>query len=411
MNIAIIGAGASGLMCACQLPKHHIITLIEKNATSGKKLLLTGKGRCNITNLCAPNSFLNSIPQNAEFLAHAINLFTPQSTVDFFNDLGLETITENNNRIFPKTGKAQAVRQILELAATANGARFLYNTQANSIQKSEKGFAVSTTNLATNQSEQLEFDTVIVATGGLSYSATGSTGDGYSFAFSLGHNIITPRPSLCGIQLIEPAGFMGTSVQVKAKILDPYGRSVLSIRNAVGEIMFTKLGISGPAIFRNIAHFKGQSLANYTLAIDFMPFSETEELVWLIEKAIIENADKSVFYVLRKFLPQNIANWLTDISNINKAKPVKTFKIKERAVILELLKDTQVAIKGFDPIDTATITRGGVDVSQIDPTSMQSKLVTNLYIIGEALDVDGLSGGYNLQIAFSTAAACAKSFA
>jgi len=355
MKIAIIGAGASGLMCACHLSPEHDVTIFDKNDIVGKKLLLTGNGRCNLTNLVTPDEFLKCIPQGAEFLSHAIHNFTPQDTIDFFAKLGIDTKTENNNRVFPISGGARAVTKALENFALSRGVKFELNKSITDINEL----------LA-------QFDKVIIATGGISYPTTGSDGDGYEFARLIGHNIIQPRPALCGLQFKTPTGFQGVSLSVHA---------TLGNHTEMGDMMFTTNGVSGPVIHKLTSLYKHNSVTNQILTVDFIP---------KIEKPTFNPSDKP-FFAFRKYLQQNISDWLAKSS----------YSPKD-------IKQIRIPIKDFDDIKAATITRGGIDLAQVDPITMQSKIVRNLYFIGEILDVDGLSGGFNLQIAFSTAVAVTR---
>jgi len=368
MKIAIIGAGAAGLMCACHIRTEHTVLIFDKNAESGRKLLLTGNGRCNLTNLVEPAEFLKSVPQGAEFLKHSIYNFNSQHAINFFNNLGVESVVEDNNRVFPKQGRAGGVRQVLETYARNCGVQFKFGHTITNIESNRGGFVVKT------NGESFSFDAVIIATGGLSFPKIGSTGDGFEFAKNLGHTIITLRPALCGLQFETPTGFQGVSVPVSA---------TLGCYTEQGSIMFTKNGVGGPIIFKLTSELKESSINGQELIIDFVPN---------IKNPTFDPKDKP-FYAFRKYLPQNVANWL--VARGDKPKDIKSIR---------------VAIKDFDPIDTATITRGGVDTAQINPETMESKIVPNLYFIGEVLNVDGLSGGFNLQIAWSTATTCARSF-
>ncbi|MCL2846726.1 MAG: aminoacetone oxidase family FAD-binding enzyme [Firmicutes bacterium] len=351
MKIAIIGAGAAGLMCACMLPVEYDVTVFDGNSDAGAKLLLTGNGRCNITNLVSVDEFLKSVPRNAEFLTPSLKAFTPADTVAFFEGIGISTKIENNNRVFPAVDKAKGVRDALKKHALSRGVNFKFNTIVRNIDTS--------------------FDVVIIATGGVSFPNTGSTGDGYLFAKQFGHDIVPPRPALTGLLLEIPTGFMGTSVHVSAAIGDV---------SAVGDMMFTKDGVSGPVIFKLTSLINGP-VHGREMLIDFVPH---------IDRPVFDAKDKP-FYAFRKYLPDKVANWLAARGD----KPAD-------------IKSIRVPIRDFMDIKTATVTRGGVDVSQIDANTMQSKLASNVYFIGEVLDVDGLSGGFNLQIAFSTAVACAR---
>jgi len=368
MKIAIVGAGAAGLMCACMLDVEHTVVVFDKNESVGKKLLLTGNGRCNLTNLVSSEEFLESIPQGREFLKHSIGEFTPNDTIKFFNKLGVETIVESDNRVFPKQGKANGVRQALEDYARARGVEFRFDSAVADVVRKGEVFEIMVDGFVSEQ-----FDAVIIATGGVSFPSTGSTGDGYEIASKLGHKNVSPRPALCGLQFETTTGFQGIGVRA---------RVTLGGNSEVGNAMFTKNGIGGPLIFKLSSLFGEGSVEGEMLNVDFVPD---------IERPIFDVKDKP-FYAFRKHLPQNVANWLVGLGM--KPKDIKNVRIK---------------IKDFEPIEIATVTRGGVCISEINPETMESKHVQNLFFIGEVIDVDGLSGGFNLQIAFSTAVVCARS--
>ena len=380
-EIAIIGAGAAGIMCACQIDSRHSVTVFDKNTEVGRKLLLTGNGRCNLTNLVSPTEFLESVPRGAEFVQRALEAFTPKQAVEFFNSLGIttsltrercsslafvvETVVEDNNRVFPKQGKAGGVRQALEAHARSRGVVFKIGHAVTGIEQIGDGFIITANN------EQYNFDKVIIATGGLSFPKTGSTGDGFKFAEKFGHKVNAPRPALCGLQFEKSTGIQGVGVHV---------RVTLDGNTETGDLMFTKNGVGGPVIFKLVSKYMGQSVTNKVLAIDFVPH---------VVNPSFDSKDKP-FYAFRKYLPQSVADWLAK----------SRFHPRD-------IKSINIIIKDFDPIETAIVTRGGVCTDEINPESMESNLVPNLYFIGEVLDVDGLSGGFNLQIAWSTAVACA----
>lgn len=351
LNVAIIGAGAAGLMCACMQSPANTVTVFEKNASSGRKLLLTGNRRCNITNLVNPYMFLESVPQNSEFLLSSLRQFSPKDVVRFFEEIGIHTHTEDNNRVFPSAGGASAVRLAMENFAKSRGVNFVFNGAVTDIVKKPDGFE-----LTVNGQSHL-VDAVVIATGGLSFSSTGSTGDGLNFADKFGHSIAAVRPSLCGLRLAEPISAQGASVQCGVTVLNSEGIPVT--KKQIGSMMFTKNGVSGPVVFETVSKFKPQSICGYFLQIDFEPDT---------------------------VIPRSVANWVS-----------KTFKPSA---------EIRVLIQDFEDIETATIMRGGVAVHGINSQTMESKLVPGLFFIGEVLDVDALSGGFNLQIAFSTAAAC-----
>jgi len=334
----------------------HQVVVFDKNESVGQKLLMTGKGRCNLTNLVEVDQFLKSVPQGGDFLRSAVGKFTPQDTIAFFNELGVNTVVEANNRVFPVVGGAKGIAEALEKYAKSRGVKFMMGHTITDIEDLRKSF-----------------DAVIIATGGMSFPKTGSSGDGYEFAKRLGHKIIPPRPSLCGLQFEQPAGFQGVSVPVRA---------TLDGNTESADMMFTKNGVSGPVIFRLVSRLMGQSVKGKSLVVDFVPD---------FDKVAFDPSDKP-FYSFRKHLPQNIANWL--VARGDKPKDIKSIRIP---------------IEDFDPIEFATVTRGGVDINEIDSKTMESRLAPKVYFIGEVLNVDGMSGGFNLQIAFSTATACAAS--
>jgi len=397
MKIAIIGAGAAGLMCACLLNNKHSITVFDKNKTAGKKLLLTGNGRCNLTNLVEPDEFLQSVTQNADFLNHALNNFKSQDTVDFFEKLGIKLQVENNNRVFPSSGKAAAIKDALQNYAIKNGIQFLFESNVLDIERSGDGFEV----IVLNSSKQHYFDAVIIATGGLSFPCTGSSGDGYGFAQKLGHKIIATRASLCGLALKKPANFQGTSVDCCIEIMDR--DFLVVIKKEKGSLLFTKNGVSGPVIYRAVCAFKNHTIKNHYLKINFAPQLNEKEF----EKQLKECAADKPFYLLKKFLPVNIANWLIEVFSLPTKICAKLTK-QEQKRLYQIITKAHIEILDFEDISSATITRGGIDISQMCSKTMQSNFIKNLYFIGEILDIDALSGGFNLQIAFSTAAACAK---
>ena len=370
MKIAIIGAGAAGLMCACQIDSQHSVVVFDKNTEVGKKLLLTGNGRCNLTNLVNTTKFLESVPQGAEFLQSALHHFTPQQAVAFFNSFGIETVVEDNSRVFPKQGKAGGVRAALESYARNRGVQFKLGHIVTGVERSGKTF------IATTNDERHEFDAVIIATGGMSFPGTGSTGDGFEFAQRFGHKVNQPRPALCGLQFEKPTGIQGVSIPVRVTL----DASEPDCAIEAGDMMFTKNGVGGPVIFKLVSKYLGQSVKHKTITVDFVPS---------VGNPTFDPGDKP-FYAFRKYLPQSVADWLA--KSRYHPRDIKCIKI---------------VIQDFDPIETAIVTRGGVDTTEVNPETMESKLVPNLYFIGEVVDVDGLSGGFNLQIAWSTAVACA----
>ena len=370
MKIAIIGAGAAGLMCACKIGVEHSVIVFDKNDVSGKKLMITGRGRCNVTNLVGVDEFLKSVPRNADFLRKSLEKFTPEDAVRFFERLGVEMHVENGNRVFPVQGGAKTIRKALEEYVISRGVELRFGSAVTDISKVDNKFLVIV------NSKSLEFDKVIIATGGVSYQVTGSSGDGYFFARKFGHRVIEVRPSLCGLRFEEQTGIQGTSLTCGVRILDEQMKSLTSLE--IGAMVFTKNGVSGPVIHKVVSLFKQDKISGYYICIDFVPN---------IDEPVFDLKDKP-FYAFRKYLPTKVADWLA-----------------KRGELPSLIKRVVVPIKDFEDIESATVTRGGVCVSEVDSRSMESKLVLGLFFIGEVLDVDGFSGGFNLQIAFSTGVA------
>jgi len=400
MKIAIVGAGAAGLMCACMLSTEHNIHVFEKNASAGKKLLVTGNGRCNLTNLVNPYAFLENVPQNSKFLLGSLREFSPKDAVKFFEQLGVPTHVEDDNRVFPSAGKALSVKTAMESFAKARGVNFMFESPVTCIDRASKGFIVSV-----NGKQEL-FDAVVIATGGMSFPTTGSTGDGLVIASKFGHSIVPIRPSLCGLQLEKPANLQGASVRCEVQVLNT--EFVPVTQKQIGNMLFTKTGVSGPVIYETVSKFKQQSIRGHFLQINFTPSFGMKEFEETFQKLLAENPKKKLVHVVRAFMPLSVADWVIKSAGQCGAKMCGQTTKHERNVLPSFIRSARVPIKDFEDIQFATITRGGVDVHEVNPQTMESKLIPNLFFIGEVLDIDALSGGFNLQIAFSTAVVCAR---
>lgn len=396
-NVAIVGAGASGLMCAstlCQNPKLNI-TLFDSNSTVGKKILLTGNGRCNVTNLCNPQEFLNNVCCNQKFLISAINLFSPFDMLNFLLEHKVKTCVEENNRVFPISNRASSITEMfLKIIENAKNINLKLGTKVTGVIKTKTGFEVEYNGM------HKDFDCVVVATGGLSYPVTGCHGEGIKFALNLGVKVAPTRPALCGIKIKENLkDLVGVSFNVK-----------LGFKNqkAMGSIMITNYGISGPAAFLLSSQITEHSIGGEKLIVDFLPSESVASLNEKISLFKASNAKKQILSLVSNFVNIKLSNLLLDYFNIQKTKQVSQLTSAEANKIVNALKFMELTIAGFDDIEHATITRGGVDVADVNPKTMECKIVPNLYFVGEVLNVDALSGGFNLQIAFSTAVACAK---
>jgi len=327
-------------------------------------------------------------------------MFSPKDTVKFFEELGVPTHTEDNNRVFPSIGKATAIKITMQGFAQSRGVKFLFENNITGIDKTQVGFTV------TVNGKHEFFDAVVIATGGLSFPVTGSTGDGLVFAGKLRHNIIPTRSSLCGLKLARPTDLQGMSTVCEVQVLDKDSAQITN--KAVGNMLFTKTGVSGPVIYETVAKFTPQSICGHSLKINFAPDLSQMQLEETLQKLLAEHQKKKLIHVVRHFMPLSVADWVIKTAGLNGSKLSGQITKTERNILFSFVRGTRVVITDFEDIAHATITRGGIDVHEVDPKTMQSKLIPNLFFIGEVLDVDALSGGFNLQIAFSTAVACAR---
>lgn len=396
MKIAIIGGGAAGLMAGGFLSKQgHAVTIFDGNEKCGKKLYITGKGRCNVTNACEKEVFLENVVNGRKFMMSAINQFSPSDTQNFFESLGVKLKVERGNRVFPLSDKASDIIKALTLHC--GDCEIKLNEMVKAIEKKETFFIV-----LTNDSKY-QFDRVIIATGGMSYSSTGSKGDGYKFAKMLGHNVVKPRGALVPIKLkdkfcCELAGLSLKNVKLTANYSG--GK-----KNLFGEMLFTHDGISGP-ISLSLSSYISQE-REVKLELDFKPALNSEQLENRLLREFSENLNKNLTYIIKGLLPRSLVEIFLNKAVINGETKVNSVSKEQRMKIISLLKAFPLNFDGLYPIEAGIITAGGVDLKEINPKTMESKLVKGLYFIGEVLDIDCLTGGFNLQTAFSTAYAAA----
>ena len=400
-KVLIIGGGAAGLMAAYSSAKKGNYTIIiEKNEKLGKKIYITGKGRCNLTNDITANEFLNNVVSNPKFLLGAINRFTPKSTIDLFEELGLSLTIERGNRVFPSSNKASDVTKTLEKAVKSLGVEVLLNTtvKAISVIGSETGTKV--TGVETNLGF-IEGDSVIVCTGGISYPLTGSTGDGYIFAKKLGHKIIETKPALCGVCLrgSDYAQMQGLALK---NISFTVKNNQKVICNDFGELLFTHFGISGPVVLSASSVINRLDFNNLTLHIDLKPALDEETLHNRLLREFKENSLKDLENVMRALLPKSLIGVVLSRAQVKRTKNCSEITKEERARLVSTLKNLEFKVSGLRPVEESIVTAGGVCVKDINPKTMESKLVNGLYFAGEVIDVDAFTGGFNLQIAFST---------
>lgn len=406
MKISVIGGGAAGLMAAYAAANNGAaVTLFEKNEKLGKKIYITGKGRCNLTHVCEPAEFLANIVNNSKFMSGAIYRFTPDDTMRFFEDGGLKLKVERGARVFPVSDKASDVTKCLENYCKSAGVLFKLNENVLNISDLHSTmFDIMTS------SGRYMFDKVIVCTGGLSYPSTGSTGDGYKIAKSAGHNIITPKQGLCGLEVkgdfYKPLqGLSLKNVQLTVKYNDKI------LKTFFGEMLFTHFGISGPIVLSASSIVNRLDLDKVTLSLDLKPALSAEKLDERIIRDFNDNKNRDIANCLRLLLPAAMIPVVLKRCQIPDYKKVNSISKSERTTLLTTIKKFDMILKSLRGFEEAIITSGGVDVKEIDPKTMESKKRKGLYFCGEVLDVDAFTGGFNLQIAFSTGFAAGSSAA
>jgi predicted Rossmann fold flavoprotein len=403
MKIVIIGGGPAGLMCASISSENrkNSIILLDGNEKLGKKLYITGKGRCNLSNDCEPNEFLKSVVRNPKFLFSAISTFSPKNAVQFFEDNNLKTKVERGGRIFPASDKASDVTRVFETLCNKNDVKVVLNALVKSIKKHDKVFEIVTSN------GSFRADAVVIATGGKSYSSTGSTGDGYVFAKSFGHNIVSPRPALVPIVLkhFDGKDLSGLSLKNVAVKVSTKGGKTFS---QFGEMLFTHTGVSGPVVLTLSSLLSREDLTDSKLTIDLKPALTEKQLDSRLVRDFVQFKTKILKNYLHELLPSSLVAEFISKGNFDENERVCDVSKEERKKIIDLMKNFEYNILKLDSFDFAVVTAGGVDVKEVNPKNMESKLVENLFFAGEVLDVDALTGGFNIQIAMSTGFCCGK---
>ena len=398
-RVIIAGAGAAGLMAAGKAAERGLEALLaEKNDRVGKKLLISGKGRCNITNNTDIEGLIDNIPGNGNFLYSAFYNFSNSDLVDFLNAGGLETKVERGGRVFPASDSAKDVVDMLYRYAAGKGAKIMLKSPVKEILTSGgkvRGAVLS-------DGKVLECDSLIIATGGSSYPGTGSTGDGYEMARRLGHSIKLLRPSLVPLLAGEDwvPELQGLSLRnVAVTVLNRSGKKVFS---DFGEMLFTHFGVSGPVILSASRHILDYNYRDVKLVIDLKPALAEDTLDARIQRDFEKYSRKRFRNSLDELLPQKLIPVIVELSAIPAEKPVNQITKEERRRLVGLLKGLEITITGSRPISEAIVTAGGVCTDEINPSTMESKLVGGLFFAGEVIDVDAYTGGFNLTIAFST---------
>lgn len=393
----IVGAGAAGCMAAIFAARYGKSVLVfEPNEKIGRKLRITGKGRCNVTNNSPVEEHIKNIPVNSRFMYSAFSMFSAEDTMNFFEELEVPLKTERGNRVFPVSDKAEDIVNSLE--------RELKRLDVKIIHKRVDSIIIENGTVCgvTANGREYRSNSVLIACGGKSYSTTGSTGDGYRLAESAGHTVTELKPSLVSIVSEDKfcAELMGLSLRnVTLKLYD--GEKV--IYSELGEMLFTHFGVSGPLVLSASSHIRNMQKKRYKFVIDLKPALSHEQLDTRLQRDFAENLNRDFVNGIRKLLPTKLIPVIVRLSGISPERKINSITKEERRKFGELIKAFPVRISGFRPIDEAIITSGGISVKEINPKTMESKLVNGLFFAGEVIDVDAYTGGFNLQIAFSTA--------
>lgn len=396
-NIVVIGGGAAGLMAAGTAAKSGArVTVLEKMPRPARKLLITGKGRCNVTNKTDVNGLMSAVMSNPKFLFSAFNRFDCDDTISFFEALGVPLKVERGNRVFPVSDKAVHIVDALVSYAKSNGAEIVNDIAQEIMMKDSAVCGVKA-----EGGRVYNANAVILATGGKSYPLTGSTGDGYLMASDLGHTVIKPQASLVGLNIKENCcnALAGLSLKnVKLKLFDTKGKLLYSEQ---GEMLFTHTGISGPLVLSASAFVRNES-TEYKVIIDLKPALDEKKLDERILRDFAKFTNKNFSNALFELLPKSIIPVIIEKSGISGDRVVNGINKEERKNLVNVIKNFEMTVVGKRPIEEAVITSGGISVKEISPNTMESKLIDGLYFAGEIIDVDAVTGGFNLQIAFST---------
>ena len=407
MKVCIIGGGAGGMMTGLMIAKKgHQVILLEKNDKLGKKIYITGKGRCNVTNAVTGNEFLANVVRNPKFIMSSEVRFNSQDTMNLFEELGVPLKIERGNRVFPQSDKASDITKALEKGLKKYNVQIKLNSEVSKILTKDNVAC----GVKLKSGEEILSDAVIVATGGISYPLTGSTGDGYKFATETGHRIVETVPGLVGILTKDQDLHALSGLSLKNVRLFAMQGSKEIFKSDIGEMLITGNGISGPLALTLSSYINRISPENVEIYIDFKPALDDFALFLRIERDIKELKSKQFSSLLEGLLPKSLAEVFAKRLGISKTKKVSQLTKEERENLCKMLKNFRLKFDRLDDIERAVITSGGVSTKDIKPKSMESKIISKLYFVGEVVDVDALTGGFNLQLAFSMASACASDF-
>lgn len=397
-DAVIVGGGAAGMMAAITAAERgKAVLLLEKNDKLGRKIRITGKGRCNVTNNCEPRTVIESTPGNGRFLFSAVQAFAPEDTMRFFEELGVPLKTERGNRVFPVSDNAHDIADAMARQLKALKVPVVQGCVRRVLTGENTVVGVET------DLETYYAPAVLLACGGASYPGTGSNGDGARLAAGVGHTVTPLRPSLVALESEDPdcPAMQGLSLRnCGVTILD--NKKKKALYTDFGELLFTHFGLSGPTILSASAHMRDMAPGRYTVVLDLKPALTPEQLDQRLLRDLEKNKNKNFSNALDELLPQKMIPVVIRRSGIPPEEKCNTVTRVQRAALLEVLKHFAVEISGFSPLSGAIVTSGGVSVKEIDPKTMRSKKISGLYFAGEIIDVDAYTGGFNLQIAFST---------
>ena len=402
-DVIIVGAGAAGMMAAAVCADQGLdVAVVERNSAPGKKICITGKGRCNVTNNCDPETVLKNTVRGGKFLFSAVDGFSPADAMDFFEQHGVMLKTERGNRVFPVSDRAEDVRDALHRGMTQAGAN-LVTGRVKSVGTSDRGALWATL----ENGQRLHGHAVLIATGGMSYPGTGSTGDGYRLARDLGHTVVTPEPSLVSLTAADADIPLLQGLSLKNVTLKLWEAEKKKPTYAeLGEMLFTHYGVSGPLVLSASAYIR--SGKSYKISIDLKPGLDAQKLDDRILRDFDGHKNSDFSNSLDQLLPKKMIPVIISRSGIEPRTKVNNITKQQRRALCELIKNFEVHISGKRPLSEAVITRGGVSLKEIDPKTMASKIVKGLYFAGEVMDLDGFTGGFNLQIAYATAVAAGR---
>ena len=402
-DAVVIGGGAAGMMCSLVAVQRGLdVILLEPNKTLGRKLRITGKGRCNVTNNCDIKDFLTNIPGDGRFLYSALNRLSPRDTMQFFESLGPPLKTERGNRVFPVSDNANDVAGTLARNLERSGVRHIRESAKHIITENGEVTGVKT------DSGVISCHAAVICTGGLSYPLTGSTGAGYRMAQELGHSIAPCRPSLVPLESNDEYCAQMQGFSLKNVTLSAYENDKLIFRE-LGEMLFTHFGVSGPLVLSASSHMRNFGSAKYRLSIDLKPALDEKKLDARLLRDFEKYANRDFANSLCDLAGKTMIPVLVELSGIPAEEKVNSITRQQRHDLLRLFKEFPISISGPRPIDEAIVTSGGVLTKEINPRTMESKLVSGLYFAGEVMDIDAYTGGFNLQIAWSTAYVAANS--